>query len=343
MALDARDRLRRLPKAELHVHLDGSLRPATMVQLAQDRGVPLPASDATALADAMAVGRAASLEEYLERFAVTLALMQDRDALERIGYELAADHAAEGVRHVEVRFCPALCTSRGLTSADVLDAVLGGLDRACDDFDIRARVIVCALRSRSPSASREMADLAVSYAGHGVCGFDLAGAEAGHPVRDHLDALRVVSRAGLPITIHAGEGFGSASIREAVEMGGASRIGHGTRLIEDPELLRRVRESGIPLEVCLTSNVQTGVVRSYAEHPMRDYFDAGIQVSLCTDNRLMSRVTLTREYEHARDDLGFSWTELIRVARAGFENAFASDEAKASMLERFDLDVVGLR
>lgn len=343
MALRATaDRLRRLPKAELHVHLDGSLRPATMLELAGERGIPLPETDVTSLAKAMIGGRATGLEAYLERFRLTLSLLQDAEALERVAYELVEDHAAENVRWVEVRFCPALCTDRDLNADGVLDAVLAGLERACTDLDTQAAVIVCGLRSRSPRASSEMADLAVAYAGRGVCAFDLAGAEAGHPVHEHLEALQIAARAGLPITIHAGEAFGPASIREAIELGHARRIGHGTRLGEDPELLKTVADAGIPLEVCLTSNIQTGVARSYADHPLRRYFDSGVRVTLSTDNRLMSGVTLTREYEHARDHLAFTWAELIRVARAGFESAFARGDDKALMLEGFDAELAKL-
>jgi adenosine deaminase len=335
-------RLHRLPKAELHVHLDGSVRPSTLLELARSRGVPIPADSEEALAYAMVVGPATSLEEYLERFSVTLALMQDAEALERIAYELAEDHAAENVRYVEVRFCPPLSTEQGLTSSEVLDAVLAGLTRASSDFGIVTGVIISALRSLSIDASHEMAEHAIAYRERGVCGLDLAGAEAGHPVSDHVEALRTASLAGVPITIHAGEGFGPDSIREAIELGGASRIGHGTRLIEDPELLQTVREAGIPLEVCLTSNVQTGVVSSYATHPIRRYFDEGIPVCLCTDNRLMSGVTLTREYEHAQDQSGFSWAELTRIARMGFEKAFVSDTVRDSLLELFDSELAEL-
>jgi len=329
-----------LPKAELHVHLDGSLRPATMLELAAERSVSLPGATADELGRAMVVDRAKDLEQYLARFSITLALMQDREALERIAYELAADCVAERIRYLEVRFCPALCTNGDLSAVEVIDAVLEGLGRAEGDFDMSAGVIVCALRSHSAHASQEMAELAISYSGRGVCAFDLAGAEAGYPVRDHVSALSAISRAGMPITIHAGEAFGPASIKEAIELGGASRIGHGTRLLEDPELLAAVRDAGIPLEVCLTSNVQTGAVPSHDAHPLRRYFDEGIRVCLCTDNRLMSGVTLTQEYEHARDDLGFSSSELTQLARVGFESAFATDAVKASLLERFDSEAV---
>lgn len=335
----SRERLRSLPKAELHVHLDGSLRPATMLELARERDVPLPAADPAALAEAMLVRDAASLEEYLEPFERTLALMQDAGALERIAYELAADHAAENVRYAEVRFCPLLCTEGGLGVADALDVALAGFERGRAEHGVETRVTVSALRTLSSAASREMAELAVAYRTRGVCAFDLAGAEAGHPVHDHVDALTVAARADLPVTIHAGEGYGPSSIREALELGRARRIGHGTRLGEDAELLGAVRDAGVTLEVCLTSNVQTRVARSYAEHPMRGYFDAGVRVSLCTDNRLMSGVTLTEEYAHAEGALGFGWDELVRVARTGFESAFVEDGVRSTLLEELEREV----
>jgi adenosine deaminase len=337
--LPPREQLLRLPKAELHVHLDGSLRPGTLIELARERDVQLPAQDADTLRTRMIVSDAASLEEYLERFRLTLAVMQDAEALERIAYELAEDHARESVGWLEVRFCPGLCSAGGLAPDEVLDAALVGLERARVDHGISSAVIVTALRSLPVASSCEMAELAVAYRHRGVCAFDLAGAEKGHPVRDHVDAVRIAAAAGLPLTIHAGEAFGPPSIREAVELGGAARIGHGTRLIEDGELLEQVRAEGIVLEVCLTSNVQTRVVASYGAHPLRRYFDAGVRVSLCTDNRLISGVTLTDEYEKARDALGFTWGELVAVARMGFEGAFADAAAREAMLARFEADV----
>lgn len=340
-AAPSSEALDRLPKAELHVHLDGSLRPATMIALARERGIALPADTPEALAAHMVVPVGGDLVAYLKRFETTVALMQDGEALERIAYELVADHAAEGVRWVEARFCPALCTREGLAADQVIDAALAGLRRAEREHPIRAALIVCALRSEPGVASCEMAELAVAYAGRGVCGFDLAGAEAGHPVLQHVDAFDRAAEAGLPITIHAGEAYGPDSIRQAIERGHARRIGHGTRLGEDPELLEEVRSRGIPLEVCLTSNVQTGVVARVADHPARDYLRHGVAVCLSTDNRLMSGVTLTREYEHARDALGLTWQELVRVARAGFEHAFASEELRGEMLAAFDGEVLG--
>jgi adenosine deaminase len=334
--------LLQLPKAELHVHLDGSLRPATLLELARARGVALPAGDSRALARALRARTGASLEEYLEPFRLTLAVLQDAEAIERVASELVEDNAAETVRWLEVRFCPALSTERGLSSAEVLEAALRGLSRGSAATGTATCVIVCALRTLPPALSREMAELAAAYAGRGVSAFDLAGAEAGYPVRAHLEALRVAERSGLAVTVHAGEAYGPESIRQALELGRAARIGHGTSLAEDPGLLAEVRARGITLEVCLTSNVQTGAAGSYAAHPLRRYFDEGIRVALCTDNRLVSGVTLTREYEHARDALGFTWDELARVARMGFESAFAPPSVRESLLADFDRSLAGL-
>lgn len=313
-----------------------------MLELARERGVSLPAATPETLAEHMLVSHASNLEEYLARFRLTLGVMQDADALERIAYELAEDHAVEHVVYVEVRFCPALNAQGELEPGEAVEAVLAGLARAEADHGIETRVIVCALRSLPHASSVAMAELAVAFADRGVCAFDLAGAEAGNPVEDHLDAFRIAEEGRLPITIHAGEGFGSPSIRQAIELGGASRIGHGTRLYEDVELLAHVRDQRIPLEMCLTSNVQTRVANSHAEHPFRSYFDEGLAVCLCTDNRLMSGVDLTTEYELARDDLGFSWSELVTVARSSLEHAFISDDVKRGLLSRFEAEVGGI-
>lgn len=337
-----RDRLLRLPKAELHVHLDGSLRPDTMLELARTRGVELPAATSEALASYMAVSEADTLEAYLARFAVTLAVMQDAEAIERIAYELAVDHAEENVRYVEVRFCPLLNTERRLTAVEAVDAALAGLRRAEADHDVRTGLIVCTLRTFAPVLSLELAELAVASLDRGVVGFDLAGAESGYPVRDHAAAFDRAAAGGVPITIHAGEAFGPDSIRQAVELGHARRIGHGTRLHENRQLLELVRRSATPLEVCLTSNVQTGVVASLSAHPARRYHLAGIPISLATDNRLISGVTLTQEYVHAHAALGFTWPELVDVARAGFEHAFAPREVRDELLRRFDEEVAAL-
>jgi adenosine deaminase len=331
-----RERLLALPKAELHVHLDGSLRPATLVELADAEGVSLPTHDPAALANLLHADDARDLEDYLRAFATTLSVMQSAPALERIAYELAEDHASENVRVVEVRFSPVLTTRGGLTLDETLEATLTGLRRAEADFPIRAAVIVCALRHLEPSVSDELAELAVRWKGRGVVAFDLASGEAGNPARDHWTAFRLAAKGNLGRTVHAGEAWGPESILQALVHGRAQRLGHGTRLHENPELETYVRDHRVPLEICLTSNVQTRAAPGYMEHPARRYFDLGIPMTFCTDNRLMSGTTVTDEYLLAAEHLGFTWEELVTVARMGFESAFLPWPEKRALLEDFD-------
>ena len=324
--------LKRLPKTDLHVHLDGSLRPATMLELATEIGYALPVRDAAALGEYMHVREGRDLVDYLARFEITLALMQTEAALERIAYELAADAAAENVRYMEVRFCPELNTRAGLTAGQVVDAALVGLRRAEAEHEITTAVIVCALRNLPLEHSLRMAELAVSYRGRGVVAFDLAGAEHGHPPIEHEPAFQVAADANLPITVHAGEAFGPASIQQAVHYCNARRIGHGTRLWEDPDLLAYMNDFRIPIEICLTSNVQTRATPSLTEHPLRTYFDQGLVVSLSTDNRLMSATTVADEYMHAHRSLGFTLEELCDIAVMGFESAFLPYQERATLV-----------
>lgn len=330
------EQLRALPKAELHVHLDGSLRPQTLLELARDRGIVLPAYDATSLAEHMHVTDARDLVDYLARFEITLNVMQTEAELERIARELAEDMAAEGVWYAEVRYCPALNTREGLTPGRTIEATLRGLGAARRSHGIRCTVIVCALRNQPPATSVELAELAASFRGRGVVGFDLAGPEHGHPPVDHIRAFRIAAEAGLGVTIHAGEAYGRASVREAIHACGARRLGHGTRLVEDPVLLQYVNDFRIPVEVCLTSNVQTRVARDYGTHPFGQMFYEGLVLTLCTDNRLMSATTVSAEYLHARDAFGLTGQELASIARMGFEAAFLPRAEKMALLEEVD-------
>ncbi|HEX3535082.1 MAG TPA: adenosine deaminase, partial [Gemmatimonadaceae bacterium] len=281
-------KLRQLPKAELHCHLDGSVRPETLLDLAREYRVPMPKQTAQELAEAMRADDAKSLEDYLRLFDVTISVMQTAEALERIAYELAEDAAEDGVRYIEVRNAPILNVVRGLTLVQAVEAPLRGLRRAENDFGITGRFIVVAMRQFPAEHSLEMAELAVEFKNDGVVAFDLAGGEKGNPARLHEEAFRYAREHNLAVTVHAGEGDGPESIRQAVHICGANRIGHGTRLIEDPDLTQYVNDRRIALEVCLTSNVQTRVADSYATHPFREYFDRGLNVTLNTDNRLMS-------------------------------------------------------
>jgi adenosine deaminase len=338
-----REVLRLLPKAELHCHLDGSLRPETMLELGRELGKSMPTMDPVLLREFMRVDDARHLEDYLERFAITLSVMQTESSLERIAYELAEDAASDGVRYLEVRYAPVLNTREGLTLEQAVEAPLRGLARAERAHGVVGRVIVCALRHMPLSVSQELAELAVAYRHHGVVGFDLAGGELGNPARLHAPAFDYARSHDLACTCHAGEGDDASSVREAIHVCGVHRIGHATRLIEDTSLTDYCNDRRIPLEICLTSNVQTRAVRSYATHPFREYFERGLNVVLNTDNRLMSGTTLTDEYLHAAESLGFTFDELAEVAMNGFTSAFLPYQDRIVLAERAREDIAALR
>ena len=335
--------LRRLPKAELHCHLDGSVRPETLLELAREYDQPAPRDDPEALREYMRVDDARSLEDYLARFDVTLGVMQTAAALERIANELSIDAARDGVRYLEVRYAPVLNTRRGLSLGEAVEAPLRGLERAERDGGAVARVIICGLRHMASDVSLELSRLAVAYRHRGVVGFDLAGGELGNPASPHAAAFAYAREHDLACTCHAGEGAGASSVREAVHVCGANRIGHATRLYEDESLMQYVNDRRIALEICLTSNVQTHAVESYQEHPLRAYFDRGMNVVLNTDNRLMSGTTLTDEYLHAATALGFTFDELAEIALNGFSSAFLPWEERQRLLGRARDEIARLR
>lgn len=327
-----KDLLRKLPKAELHVHLDGSLRLATLMELAKEQKVKLPSADAEALAGLMHVTDAHNLVEYLDRFKVTLSVMQRPDALERIAYELVEDGVAEGVRYMEIRYSPILHTHKGMPLTETVEAPLRGLRRAEKKFGVRTALIICGIRNMSPDTSLELAALTVAYKGRGVVAFDLAGAEYNFPAKKHKEAFYKVIDAHVGATIHAGEAYGAESIAQALHYCRADRIGHGTRLYENTELEQYITDRRIPLEICITSNVQTKAVPSYEEHPVRRYYDLGMVVSLNTDNRLMSATTLTDEYWLAHKKLRFTRKEIDQMILYGFASAFLPWREKQALL-----------
>ncbi len=342
MTVATTDLLRRLPKTELHCHLDGCVRPATLLELAAEYDKPMPADDAEQLAGYMLVDDAENLEDYLERFSVTLSVMQTSEALERVTYELAEDAAREGVRYLETRYAPVLNVRGGLSLEEAVEAPLRGLARAHQEYGIVGRVIVCAIRNMAPEVSLELAKLAVAFKSRGVVGFDLAGGEVGNPASRHKEAFDYAREHDLPCTCHAGEGDGANSVRDAVHRCNACRIGHGTRLIEDESLTQYVADRQITIECCLTSNVQTRATASLDAHPLRAYFDRGLNVALSTDNRLMSGVTLVDEYQKAAQHLGFSFEELCVVARNGFTSAFLPEHERRAMRAAADQDIASL-
>jgi adenosine deaminase len=324
----------RLPKTDLHVHLDGSMRLETVLDLAREQRIELPASDVAGLRRVMHIGEnTGSLVEYLKAFDVTLKVLQTRDALYRAAYELAEDAAAENVRYMEVRYSPMLHTRQGLRLTSVVETVLKGLHAAEAEHGITSRLILCGIRNISPASSLEMAELVVAYKNRGVVGFDLAGAEYDFPPKDHIDAFNLVRKNNINVTIHAGEAYGPASIDQALHVCGAHRIGHGCRLREDGDLLHYVVDHRIPLECCPSSNVQTGAVRSLETHPLRLYYNLGTRVTVNTDNRLITDTTVSKELYLVHTQMGFALDDIKQLIMNGFKSAFMPFHEKRRYLE----------
>src|SRR5450432_4865222 len=326
---------RALPKTDLHVHLDGSLRLETILELAKAGRVELPADDVEGLRAAIGCGNNfGSLVEYLLGFGITLRVMQTEAALERIAFELAEDSHRENVRYIEVRYAPMLHTQRGLKLTKVVEAVLAGLRRARETYGIKANVILCGIRNISAESSYEMAELAVAYKGRGVVGFDLAGAEADFPPKHHRAAFQLVRDNNINCTIHAGEAYGPESIAQAIHVCGAHRIGHGCRLREDGDLLHYVNDHRAPLECCPSSNVQTGAVHDLGSHPLKLYKNLGLRVTVNTDNRLVTDTTVSKELWLCHTQLGFTLKDMKQIVLAGFKSAFLPFHVKQQYLRK---------
>jgi adenosine deaminase len=338
-----RESLRPLPKVVLHDHLDGGLRPETVVDLAQAVGYEgLPTTDPAALGRWFFQGESRSLPRYLEAFSRTVAVMQTREALERVSSEAVFDLAADGAVYAELRFAPMLHRERGLTLSQVLDAVLCGLSRGSRQAGLPALLIVGALRQHP--GSEEVARAAVAFAGRGVVAFDLAGPEEGYPASQHRDACRLAQGGGLHLTLHAGEAAGVASVADALGCG-AERLGHGVRVVEDVTVradrvvgmgavAERVRSAGIVLEVCPSSNVHTRAFPSIAEHPIGLLHRAGFAVTINTDNRLMSDTSMTREFALVAQYQRFSIADLRIASLRAVDAAFCDPATREETRER---------
>jgi adenosine deaminase len=333
--LPSLDFLHALPKTDLHVHLDGSLRPETVLELSAGRDIGY---DFRTTADVLAVCQVPddceSLVDYLRVFDITLKLMQDRDSLTRIAYELAADAHRENVRYMEVRYSPLLHTEQGLTFDEIVAAVQSGLDRANRQYGIVCGQIICGIRHISAASSLDLADLAVRWKGRGVVGFDLAGAERDYPAKDHVAAFQRVLNHNVNITIHAGEAFGAPSIHQALHYCRAHRIGHGTHLNQDADLMNWVNDRRIPIEICLASNLQTKAIPDFQSHPIRRFMEEGMRVCLNTDNRLVSGTTVTNEYRLAVENYQLSEDEVLGLVINGFKSAFLPLREKVAMLDQ---------
>jgi adenosine deaminase len=317
------DELLLLPKIDLHVHLDGSMRLSTILDLARQDGIELPANDEAGLAKAVHAGQTCeSLEQYLEAFDITLRVLQGDGKLRRAAFELVEDAHAENVRYMEVRFSPILHTREGLPLEAVVDAVLDGLREGERTYGVQSGVIICGIRNMSPEISYRLAQLAVSYKNEGVVGFDLAGAEYNNPPKEHLRAFYLVTNNNINVTLHAGEAAGAESVHQAIHYNKANRIGHGTRLFENGDLMNYVNDHRIALEICLKSNVQTRAVPSLDAHPLPGYFRKGLRVTLNTDNRLITDTTVTDELLLANQAFGFSMLDIKKIIMNGFKSMF---------------------
>ncbi|MFF4535994.1 adenosine deaminase [Streptomyces aureus] len=337
------DTIRRLPKAVLHDHLDGGLRPATLVELAETVGHTLPTTDPTELAAwYYEAANSGDLVRYIATFEHTLAVMQSREGLLRTAEEYVLDLAEDGVVYGEVRYAPELMVNGGLTLPEVVEAVQEGLaagmaKAAAAGTPVRVGTLLCGMRMFD--RTRETADLAVAFRDAGVVGFDIAGAEDGFPPADHLDAFEHLRRESVPFTIHAGEAHGLPSIHQAVQVCGAQRIGHGVRITEDivdgklGRLAGWVRDRRIALEMCPTSNLQTGAATSIAEHPITTLRDLGFRVTLNTDNRLVSGTTMTREMTLLVEEAGWGLEDLRTVTVNALKSAFIPFDERKALIE----------
>ncbi len=340
-----------LPKTDLHTHLDGSLRMDTFMELGQALGMDMPEDKAAVRDKYFPSDRECSADEFLSHFDHTVAVMQDEASLGRIAYELATDFAAEGVWRLEVRFCPLKHTTNGLTADGAVAAVQDGLRRAEKETGISTGIIVTGIRTIDPASSLDLARLAVAWKNRGVVAFDLAGAEEDHPAKYHQEAFYHTMNNNQNVTIHAGEGFGPESIHQALHRCGANRIGHGTRLEEDPDLMAYVANNRVPLEICLSSNLQNCVVPDLAHHPFRFYLKEGLRVSLNCDNTLFAETSPLKELRMAVDTFDLTLLETEHLLLNGFKSAFMTEKAKGSLVQdalstmtslrdKFDLDSI---
>ena len=339
------DELREAPKVLLHDHLDGGLRPSTVIELAAQNGYhDLPTTDADELASWMVRGASRlNLVLYLETFAHTVGVMQTKEALHRVAAECAEDLADDGVVYAEVRFAPELHVEAGLSLDEVVEATLAGFRDGSEGRNIRIGTLVTAMRHAARSL--EIAELAVRHRDHGVVGFDIAGAEAGNPPTRHLDAFQYIHRENFHTTIHAGEAYGPPSIWEAIQYCGAERLGHGVRIVDDitideagePHLGRLaafVRDTRVPLEVCPSSNVHTGAAPSIAEHPIGLLVELRYRVTMNTDNRLMSATSMTHEFDVCCQAFGWAWHEVQWLTINAMKSSFIPFDERLGMINK---------
>lgn len=328
--------LEKLPKIDLHRHLDGSVRIKTIRDAALKHNFVLPTKDLRKLRKYVRVSRdCSSLTEFLNAFSFFYRFLKFPDVMERIAYENCEDAVRENIKYLELRFAPSLQATKKFSEEDVLRCVINGISEGQKSFGIKVGLILCIYRSLSEEQNFKTIKLAEKYFGRGVVGIDLAGDESHYKIDLYKKFFDYAKSSNIPITCHAGEADGPESIKKAIEFG-ARRIGHGIRLYEDEDLMKKVKDEGIPLEICLTSNIQTQVVRKIEEHPFKRYYDFGIKVTLNTDDPSVSGIDINHEYKLARKVFGLRVNDLKKIVYNSIEAAFLSEKEKKKLCSEIE-------
>ncbi len=334
--LELRRALHSLPKVDLHRHLEGSLRLETLAEIAQEHGIDLPSYDIDRLRPYVQfTDEEPDFHRFLEKFKLLKRFYTTREAVKRVAYEAVVDAAADNVRYLELRFNPAaLAYAQNFSLHEVTEWVIEAVNRAQADTGILVRLLCTSVRHDSYDLARQVIDVAIAYRDHGIVGVDLAGDEVRYSALPFAPLFRVAAEHGLGITVHAGEASGAANVREAVELLNAQRIGHGIHAIEDSNVIRLLRQRNITLEICPTSNLQTGVVDNFGLHPLRDLYVLGVNVTINTDDPSISDTTLTDEYLVAIMGLGVSLRDLRNCTRNAIRAAFLPADEKQALEKR---------
>ncbi|WP_034761898.1 adenosine deaminase [Rossellomorea vietnamensis] len=327
----------KMPKIELHCHLDGSVRPETIIELAKKDGIHIPSFDRGEIREELiAPLDCESLDEYLEKFSIPNDVMQSKENLKRISFELYEDAAGENVKYMEVRFAPLLHTQKGLSVEEIIGSVIEGMKEAEEQFDIKGNIILCCMRTMSPESAFEVVEKGKNFLGKGVVAIDLCASEEEGFCREFIEPIALAREYGYRVTIHAGETGVGRNVLEAVEWLGAERIGHGVYIKDCPEAYQVVKEKGIVLEICPTSNVQTKAVEEFRDHPLYDFHREGIKITINTDNRTVSDTTMTKECELVWGEFAMNEEDYRAIYLNSVEAAFASDEVKAGLRKQGD-------
>lgn len=323
------NKIKHAPKTELHCHLDGSVRVETLFELVLKEGLDIEEKDLDSFQERVKIkGDCDSLKEYLNKFVIPSMVMQTRENIKRITKELLEDASKDGIRYIEIRFAPLLHVNKGLSLEEVVEAVLDGVKEGEKEFNIIGRVILCCMRHMEPNDSKTIVELTNKYKDKGVVAVDLAGNEEDFPPELHKEAFHMAKEYGLNITIHAGETGIENNIVKSIDILGASRIGHGVYAYKNENIVNLLRERQIPLEICIKSNIDTKATESYKTHPIKEYLDKGLKVTLNTDNRTVSDISLTEEYYNLIENQHLSEEDAYSIIKNGINSIFESDSIK---------------